>query len=353
MEDWLTCYCIPALYMAGVAVSLFLLAYVIYLISIIIFRKIFRKKESLGRRLIEALRWPALVILFELAAIISTSIAPLHENFESMLEHTFVILIIATLGWLLGSLTHAIYLYFTEKLTKEMTINIARRSILTQLLFVYRIVMFAIFIVTVAAILMTFPYIKNVGIGILGSAGIAGIALGIAARPVLLNVIAGFQVAMTKTIKIGDAVLLEGDFAYIETIHLTHVIARTWDMRRIILPISYFIDKPFQNWDTKSQELLGSLLLYCDYSVPVEVIRKKVKELVQSSPHWNGKVWAVHMTDCTEKTVEIRIVMTADDAPKAFELRAYVREKLIEFLQQQYPHVLPCVRYLKIPESPK
>lgn len=352
IEEWFISICLPTLFSVGMAIGLFIFAYCLYRILLIIFRKIFRR-DGLAKKLVEALRGPILVILFEIAAIISVNILGIREKFERFIRHSIVILIIGTLGWVLASILRAIYKHFIHRLRERSTADISKRSILTQLLFLYRLLMFIIIIITAASILMTFPYIKSVGVGILGSAGIVGIALGVAARPILLNLMAGFQIAVTKTITIGDAVFMEGDFAYVEAIHLTHVIARTWDLRRLIVPISYFIDKPFQNWDTKSPELLGSLFLYCDYTVPVKVIRQKVEELAGSTPLWNGKVWGVHVTNCTDKSIEIRIILTADDAPKAFELRAYVREKLIEFMQKEYPHSLPCVRYRKIDEPTK
>ena len=262
-------------------------------------------------------------------------------------------LIIGTIGWFAAGITRAFYRIFVEKNGNGMSVDMSRRSILTQVLFLYRVLMFVIFAVTVAAILLTFPYIKSVGLGILGSAGIAGIALGMAARPILLNFMAGFQIAATKMIKIGDTVYVEGEFSHIEAIHLTHVTLCTWDLRRIVLPISYFIDKPFQNWDLTNPELLGSVLLYCDYTVPVDALRKKAGELVAGHPSWNKRVWNVQVTNCTDQVVEIRVVASANDAASTSDLRSYLREKLIDFLQKEYPHALPSVRYYQISEREK
>lgn len=347
MEEFLKCLGFPQLVLWGISALLFVAAYIIYRVFLFVFRRILRG-NGFWKKLIESIRHPVLLIFFEVAAVISINILSLPEHLEQLLEHALTILIIGALGWLLAGITQAFYRNFIEKMGDGTSVNLTQRSMMTQVLFLYRFVMFAIIVITIAAILLTFPYIKSVGVGILGSAGIAGIALGIAARPILLNLMSGFQIAATKTIKIGDAVFLEGDFARIEVIHLTHVVARTWDLRRIILPISYFIDKPFQNWDAHDPELLGSVFIHCDYTVPVEEIRKKVKEILENHPGWNRKVWRVHVTNCSEKTMEIRIIMTATDASIAYDLRCDVREQLIEFLQKEYPESLPCVRYRQL-----
>lgn len=326
-----------------IVVALFVASYLIYRTLLMLSRRAFNE-DGVWKQIVEAFRFPTLVILLEIAAVISVNILGIKELYEEIFEHTLTVVIIATIGWLLARITRSVYHYFFSKYEQVDDADEKQREMLTQTLFLYRLISFLVWSVTLAAILLTFPHIKSVGIGILSSAGIAGIALGVAARPILLNLMAGFQIAMTKTIKIGDAVVVEGDFARIEAIQLTHVIARTWDMRRFVLPISHFIDKPFQNWDTKDPELLGSVFLYCDYSAPVDAIREKVKELIDVHPHWNKKVWNVHVTNCTEKTMELRIIMTANDAASAFQLRAHVREKLVEFLQANYPTALPSFR---------
>jgi len=345
--EFLKCLGAPSFTVYLISAGLFVLAYILYRIFLTMFRRIFRK-DGLWKRLVEAFRFPTLIIFLEIAAIISINILGIKELYEAVWEHTLTIVIIGTIGWLFAKIVRALYRYFYMKYEQAGEADEHHRAMITQVLFLYRLIMFLIFTITLASILMTFPHIKSVGIGILSSAGIAGIALGVAARPILLNLMAGFQIAMTRTIKIGDAVIVEKDFARIEAIHLTHVVARTWDLRRIVLPISYFIDQPFQNWDAKDPELLGSVFINCDYSAPVEAIRQKVEELVTNHPNWNKKVWRMHVTNCSEKTIELRIIMTANDAPSAFELRSFVREKIIEFLQKEHPYALPCVRFKEL-----
>jgi small-conductance mechanosensitive channel len=345
--DFLKCLGAPASAYSLFSIGIIVFACILYWALITILRKIFRK-DGIWKALIEAIRFPCLFFLIEAALIVIVNTLGLKELYEEILEHFFTLVVIATIGWLLVNITRAIFRHFYFKYEDSTTVNIHHRGMITQILFLYRLILFAIIAFTLGSILMTFPLVQSVGIGILSSAGIAGIALGIAARPILLNLMAGFQIAMTKTIKIGDAVFLENDFARIEAIQMTHVVARTWDLRRMILPISYFIDKPFQNWDTKDPELLGSVFLHLDYTAPVEIIRKKAEELIANHPDWNKKMWRLNVTNCTEQTIELRIIMTAKDAPSAFELRSFVREKLIEFLQKEHPYALPCTRYKQL-----
>jgi small-conductance mechanosensitive channel len=346
METIKKCFEFPGLFGWMEVVFFFVAAYFLYRIVLYILKRL-AKREGIWGHLKTAVRYPILLLFLELAAMGGLALFIFSEKNLKVAEHAVNIFIIGTLGWLIASILRAYFLNYTAKIGDREKAGVEERSLFTQILFLYRIGMFAVCIITVAAILLSFPYIKNIGIGILGSAGIAGIALGIAARPILLNLIAGFQIAATKTIKIGDCIFLEGESARIESIHLTHVIARTWDLRRTIFPISYFIDKPFQNWDTKDPEMQGILYLFCDYSVPVDLLRKKVEELLPLTPHWNTKSWGLHVTNCTEKTLEIRIYASAKDANAAFELKTFLMEKLVDFIQREYPQVLPCFRNIE------
>jgi small-conductance mechanosensitive channel len=331
-------------------IALFAMAYIIYLALLFASRKL-KRRGGIGAKLSEELRYPVLFLLFEIAAALSIQLLPLPDFVTKKAVHVVNILIIATIGWLVIGITRSFYRVFIEKTALGKSLDMSRRTLLTQVLFLYRFGIFAILAVTAATILLTFPYIKTVGLGILGSAGIMGIVLGIAAKPILLNLMVGFQIAFTKMIKIGDAIYVENEFARIESIHLTRVVLCTWDLRRIIIPISYFIDKPFQNWDLNNPELLSYVYLYCDYTVPVDAIRKKAEELIKNNPNWNGKVWNVQVTDVTEQTIQVRVLASANDASTSNDLRASLRENLIEFLQKEYPQTLPRVRNYQITDK--
>jgi len=259
-------------------------------------------------------------------------------------KHLLTILLIAAIGWFLYGFFTKLYHRFLQQIGDREQASPSQRSLLTQVHLLYNLTIFAIVLVAVALILMTFPYIKNVGLGILGSAGIAGIALGIAARPILLNMMAGFQIAMTKTVKIGDLLVIDGETGRVESIQLTHIVFLTWDLRKFIVPISRFIDQTFQNWDVANPEMIGSVFLYCDYRVPVEHLREHLKEILTQCSYWNRRVLKMHVTDCTAQAVEVRIIASANNSSDTFELKAYIREKLIQFLQKNYPDALPCLR---------
>lgn len=298
----------------------------------VLIRRVFQH-TSLGRKVLDSVKWPLFAILLELSLFFIPRFVSLSEQYLSVMEHLLMVLVIATLGWLLAQLVRTLFMQFILKF-KERTEDLHNRSTLTQLLFLYKLSMFACVLLTIGAILISFPYIKSIGIGILGSAGIAGIALGIAARPILTNLLAGFQIAFSKTLKLNDAIYVENELVRIESFHLTYIVGRTWDLRRLILPVSYFIDKPFQNWDSENPELIGTVFLYCDFGVSVEKIRHKVADLLAKTPLWNEKSWNLHVTKQTETGIEIRITVSADDSSNSFELCCYLREKLVEFLNQ-------------------
>jgi small-conductance mechanosensitive channel len=222
--------------------------------------------------------------------------------------------------------------------------NFKERKIRTQIKFIAQVAVILIVIVTIAAILLSFENLRKVGTGLLAGVGLGGIIIGFAAQSTLSNIIAGFQIAFTQPIRIDDVVIAENEWGRIEDITLTYVVMRIWDERRLILPINYFIQKPFQNWTRVSTELLGTVLLYMDYSLPIDAVRKKFADILKESKLWDGKVNAVHVTDCKERVIELRLLMSAQNAGDAFDLRCAVREQLISFIQENYPQSLPKTR---------
>jgi small-conductance mechanosensitive channel len=199
-------------------------------------------------------------------------------------------------------------------------------------------------LLTLAAILMTFEKVRYLGTSILASAGIAGLIVGFAAQRSIATLLAGIQIAITQPIRIDDVVIVENEWGRIEEITLTYVVVRIWDLRRLILPITYFLEKPFQNWTRVSADILGTIFLYVDYTVPVEAVRAEFRRILEKSGKWDGRVSVLQVTNTTERTVELRALVSATDSSSAWELRCHVREKLIEFLQKNYPHALPRLR---------
>jgi len=199
--------------------------------------------------------------------------------------------------------------------------------------------------VTVGFALMTFDAVRQYGVTLFASAGVAGIVAGLAARPLLTNFLAGVQIAVAQPIRIDDTVIVENESGRVEEITFNYVVVRLWDWRRMIVPLSYFIEKPFQNWTRIGNELIGTVFLYVDHTAPVETIRKKLAEIAAQSKLWNGKVVSLQVSDCKETTIELRALVSANNAPAVWDLRCEVREKLIDFLQREHPEALPRRRY--------
>jgi small-conductance mechanosensitive channel len=222
--------------------------------------------------------------------------------------------------------------------------NLKARKIRTQIKFVSRMLIVIIAVLAVAAMLLSFESLRKIGTGLLAGVGVGGIIIGFAAQSTLSNLLAGFQIAFTQPIRIEDIVVVEGEWGRIEDITLTYVVVKIWDERRLVLPINYFITKPFQNWTRVNSELLGTVFLYLDYSAPIDQLRKKLDSLLAENKLWDGKVKAIQVTDSKERVIEVRALMSARNSSDAFDLRCFVREQLITFMQAEYPESLPKTR---------
>jgi small-conductance mechanosensitive channel len=222
--------------------------------------------------------------------------------------------------------------------------NLEARKKLTRFRVLERLVIAIIVVIAVGAILMTFESIKNIGTSLLASAGVAGIIIGFAAQRSIATFLAGIQIALTQPIRLEDAVVVEGEWGWIEEITFTYVVIRIWDRRRLIVPINYFIENPFQNWTRNSADILGPVVLYTDYRVPVSEIREELDRILSNTDLWNGDVKVVQVVDTTEKTVIVRILVSGADSPTTWDLRVHVREKMVEFLTNNYPESLPHSR---------
>ena len=206
---------------------------------------------------------------------------------------------------------------------------------------------------TLSAALMTFPAVRQYGVSLFASAGVAGIVAGLAARPVLSNLMAGVQLAMTQPIRLYDAVIVENEYGTIEEITSTYVVVKLWDLRRMIVPLTYFIEKPFQNWTRENSSLIGNVMMYLDYRAPVGIIRQKFRDIVKESKLWDGQTAALQITDFKEGTMELRLLMSARSSGAAFDLRCEVREKLIDFIQHEHPEALPHSRQVAAKSAPE
>lgn len=260
------------------------------------------------------------------------------------LRHVLGILSIIVLAWLLSRGVLIVSEYVLVRLSTADAPEMEARKIRTQVQFFKRLIMAAITTITVATILMTFDTVRQLGTTILASAGIAGIILGLAAQNTLGTLFAGLQIAVTQPFKIGDSVNVMGEVGTVEEITLTYVVVRIWDRRRLVMPIKYFIENPFQNWSMSTTDMLGAVLMYLDYSVPVDAVRREFERILNDSPLWDRGTAVVHVTDLRDRTVEVRALMSAANSGQLFELRCEVREKLLVFLRENYPDSLPRVR---------
>ena len=259
-------------------------------------------------------------------------------------HHALIIWLIIAVAWLSIKVVRFGRDLILSRYHIDARDNLQARRMYTQIRVIERIIMIGIVVLAAAAILMSFNRVREVGVSLLASAGVMGIVLGLAAQRTLGNVIAGIQIAIAQPIRLDDVVIVENQWGWIEEITLTYVVVRIWDLRRLIVPISNFVEKPFQNWTRTSSDLLGSVFLYADYTVPVQAVRKELQQILQSSQYWDQKVCALQVTDATREVIEMRALMSAKDSPTAWNLRCEVREKLIEFMQRRFPQSLPRVR---------
>jgi small-conductance mechanosensitive channel len=253
-----------------------------------------------------------------------------------------LIAVVALIGWAaITALRIAADLYLRQ-FRLDVEDNLLARKHVTQVRVLLRAADVLVVIVTVGAALMIFEPVRQYGVSLFASAGVAGIVAGLAARPVLSNLFAGVQLAMT--LRIDDAVIVENEWGTIEEITSTYVVVRLWDWRRMIVPLSYFIEKPFQNWTREGSALIGTACIYVDYRAPVGAIRDQLKEIVKNSKNWDRRVVNLQVTDTKEGTIELRCLMSARSAGQAFDLRCEVREQLVDFLQKHHPEALPRQR---------
>jgi small-conductance mechanosensitive channel len=298
-------------------------------------------------------RGPAKLILPLLALVAALPFVPIPPAILNPVRHATALGLIGSIGWLAIAMIDIFEDVVASRYTIEVADNLMARRIQTQVEVLRHIAVVLVAVITIAVMLMTFPNVRHVGESLFASAGLAALVAGLAARSTLSSVIAGVQIALTQPIRLEDVVIVEGEWGWIEEINTTYVVVRIWDLRRLVVPLSYFIEKPFQNWTRTTADILGTVFIYTDYTVPVEEIRQELHRILQSSPLWNEKAWGLQVTDAKEHTMELRALMSAADGGKAWDLRCYVRERLIQFLQEHYPQSLPRTRaeLLRTPEN--
>ncbi len=284
--------------------------------------------------------------LLILAMMVAIPVAPLRPETAELLARLLGVAVIGLIGWGGIIALHIAADLYLRRFRLDIDDNLLARKHNTQVRVLSRTIDVLLVMLTLSAALMTFPAVRQYGLSLFASAGVAGIVAGLAARPVLSNLMAGVQLAMTQPIRLYDAVIVENEYGTIEEITSTYVVIKLWDLRRMIVPLTYFIEKPFQNWTRESSALVGSVMIYVDYTAPVGVIREQLNEILKQSGKWDGKTAVMQVTDFKEGTMELRCLMSARSAEQTFDLRCEVREKLVEFLQKEHPDALPHSRQI-------
>jgi small-conductance mechanosensitive channel len=200
-------------------------------------------------------------------------------------------------------------------------------------------------------ILMTFPGARQLGASLLASAGVAGLVVGLAARPLFSNLIAGMQIALAQPLRLDDVLIVQGEWGRVEEITGTYVVFRIWDERRLIIPLQWFIENPFQNWTRTSSAIIGRVFLHVDYAMPLEPLRAEARRLCESSKEWDRRLCLLQVTEAGEHTLEVRVLVTSSDASRSWDLRCFVREGLVSYVQREYPEHLPILRTRRVGET--
>jgi len=293
---------------------------------------------------------PGRLLIILLLVEISFAIVPPHTVVYEPLFHILGLLWVVVLAWLFSKILPITEIVILARLEKAGAEDIIKRKVMTQFDVFKRIVYFLIIIIALATMLMTFEGAQKIGMSILASAGVAGIVVGMSAKNTLSTVFSGIQFAITQPIRLDDVVIVENEWGRIEEITLTYVVVRIWDERRLIVPIDHFLSKPFQNWTRNQTEIMGTAFIHADYTVPVEIIRQEAQRIVseEGKELWDGRYCGLQVTDTSPDSVELRVLVTASDAAKCWDLRCLIRENLIDFMQRNHPDALPKRRRIEL-----
>jgi len=284
----------------------------------------------------------ALIVILVLGAVLP--FAPFTDAHAGLIGHLLLAATVGAIGWSAVNTMDMFADLYLQRVRTDVEDNLLARKHVTQVGILRGALRTLIVLLTIGFALMTSAAVRQYGVSLFASAGAAGIVVGLAARPLLSNLLAGIQIAITQPIRLEDAVVVDGQWGWIERIGSTYVVIRIWDLRRLIVPLSYFITQPFQNWTHQSADLLGSVMVNVDYSVPVDAVRAALQEIVKDHPKWDGKVAGVQMTDLPGNMVQLRLLVSARGSGLLFDLRCDVREGIVAWLMREYPQALPRSR---------
>jgi small-conductance mechanosensitive channel len=335
----------------AVAAIALLVAQLTYGLIVGAVRRTISHGDVFWRSLLIRTRGPGRLGLIIAALSWSVHAAPFPPREARLIQHGLGIAFIVLCGWVLMSavdITSALYL---RRYRTDVDDNLLARKHLTQVRILRRAIAMLVVLVTAALALMTIPAVRQVGVSLLAAGGAAGIIVGLALQPVLSNLIAGVQIALTQPIRIDDGVFIQNEYGRVEEISPTYVVVRLWDDRRLIAPLKFFLDQPFQNWSRESAARRGTVIMLIDYRLPIEPLRKKFEDVVRSSKLWDGKVVKLQVTDLRENVVEVRGLVSAASPDLLFDLRCEVRERMLDFLRTKFPEAVHRVGVEFSPEQ--
>ncbi len=312
-------------------------------------RRVARRAQAQGpghlrARVARVIAMPAAFALPLLFLSVAVSGMPLPPRWVAWIQHGLGVGGLLCLTWLLVRAVGAVERRILRENPLDVTDNLHARRVQTQTRVLSRLVQGAVMLVGVSLVLMTFPAIRQVGATLLASAGVVGLVAGIAARPVFGNLIAGLQIALTQPIRLDDVVIVEGEWGRVDEITSAYVVVRVWDERRLIVPLQWFIEHPFQNWTRTSAQLLGTAMLWLDYRTPMDEVRQELSRLCRNDARWDGRVCVAQITETDATTIQVRLLVSARNSGDLFDLRCAVREGMVEFLRQEHPGALPTRR---------
>jgi small-conductance mechanosensitive channel len=316
----------------------------------ILFRVLRRKEKEEHRMrlgLQQYLGRPARAIFLLTCVLLVLPFLPVPTDIQKLLRHGFIMAMVVALGWFVVGCIYVLQAFMLRRYDLSVADNVRARRIHTQFQVFRRMLISFVVVIDIGALLWTFndPRIWHYGSGLLASAGIATLVLATAAKSTASNFLAGLQIALTEPIRIDDVVVVEGEWGKIEEITSAYVVIKIWDLRRLIVPLSWFIENSFANWTRESADILGTAFLYVDYSIPVEELRKQLDAIVHPSPLWDKNVCGLQVTNLSEHTMELRCLVSSSNSSANFDLRCLVREKMTAWIQQNYPDAFPTTRF--------
>lgn len=316
-------------------------AWIAHKLVFAVLRRLVKTRDVFWRGVVERARKKLRVLVLIIGLAIGVTVSPLDPGASAQVRSGLLIAFILTLGWLASGVLDMWSVMHLRRYNVAVEDNLLARKHLTQTRILLGVAKVILVIVTVGLALMTLSGFRQWGVSLLASAGVVGIIAGLALQPVLTNLLAGIQIALAQPIRIDDAVIVEGEWGNVEEITATYVVVRLWDWRRLVLPLTYFITKPFQNWTRENARLIGTAMFYVDYEAPIDRLREAFEGIVKASKLWDGDVQVLQVTDITERVLQVRCLASARSAPVAFDLRCEIREKLMAFMRDQCPEALP------------